>query len=395
MWNVFAGSGQPGTPVGPRSLGARGQALDDDLLARTVAVAEGLERYASRAFGRNHHDHIWALERHLPGAVIETKNLPRCSDSELGASARAVVPYDPDREIRWVRGFDVIQRCETWVPACMVNRGLPDPTDAERFAAGGSTGFAVHTDYREACIGALSEAAERDVAALTWLQRLSLPPLREQTTERLAYLLEWSEDHFISTRLFDATSDVGVPTVYALQFADHDPWYGQLVGAATGRSLAVAAEKAVLELISFRSHPGTPAAVPRSVEEITGVLDGARYMGQVERRHAFDFLATPAAPLAARRVVAPLPPEPEAALAELVARLAEVCDQAVIVNITTRELRACGTSAVAVVVPELQPLSLNPYAQFKAHPRLYRGPAAMGYESRQEWDLNPWPQPFP
>lgn len=58
------------------------------------------------------------------------------------------------------------------------------------------------------------------------------------------------------------------------------------------------------------------------------------------------------------------------------------------------ELRSVGLTAVNVVIPDLQPMSLLPLAQFRAHPRLYRAPAAMGFPVHSEEELNPWPQPF-
>ena len=47
-----------------------------------------------------------------------------------------------------------------------------------------------------------------------------------------------------------------------------------------------------------------------------------------------------------------------------------------------------------VIIPELQPMSLRPLAQYRAHPRLYTAPRAMGHRALPESRLNRWPQPI-
>jgi ribosomal protein S12 methylthiotransferase accessory factor len=68
--------------------------------------------------------------------------------------------------------------------------------------------------------------------------------------------------------------------------------------------------------------------------------------------------------------------------------------QVLAVNCTTRELAAVGLTAVNVIIPDLQPMSLLPLAQYRAHPRLYSAPLLMGYPSLPEEELNPWPVPY-
>jgi ribosomal protein S12 methylthiotransferase accessory factor len=89
-----------------------------------------------------------------------------------------------------------------------------------------------------------------------------------------------------------------------------------------------------------------------------------------------------------------LPDDPADALAWLLDTLSRKGMQAIAVDRTPRELRAAGLTAVNVVIPDLQPMSLYPLSQCRAHPRLYQAPLLMGYPSHSEEDLNPWPQPF-
>jgi ribosomal protein S12 methylthiotransferase accessory factor len=64
------------------------------------------------------------------------------------------------------------------------------------------------------------------------------------------------------------------------------------------------------------------------------------------------------------------------------------------VDHTPPEVSAVGLTAMTVLIPDLQPMSLDRRAQFLAHRRLYSAPALMGHIPHREEDLNPWPQPF-
>jgi ribosomal protein S12 methylthiotransferase accessory factor len=63
------------------------------------------------------------------------------------------------------------------------------------------------------------------------------------------------------------------------------------------------------------------------------------------------------------------------------------------VDISTRELASIDHSAVRVVIPGLQPMSLRPLVQYRGHARLYDAPVRMGMRALPESRLNRWPQP--
>jgi ribosomal protein S12 methylthiotransferase accessory factor len=372
----------------------RGAGVDPEDPARghLIAVAEGAERYAAGDFLGE--PVRFARARELEGAVIDLASIPRCSTKELAVDGCPLTPFDPEAVIRWVRGTDLVSGEPTWIPAVMTCYRLLNPMPAERFWYRISTGYAVHTDPVEALVRGVCEVIERDAIALTWLQRLPLPTVPSQSQSSLAAdLLAWYRRHFVETYLFDATTDIGVPTVYCLQIAEFDIGMRQAVSCGTGRSTATAVEKALLEALRYRL-PGTEAPQPpREYRDFSNISDGAAFMGRLEMATAFDFLTTDSP-----RLVAPLrPPHPEnaiGALAAITSTLAHKGMHAVAVDRTTRELAAAGLTAVCVVVPELQPMSLYPLAQYRAHPRLYEAPLLMGYRSVDEEELNPWPQPF-
>lgn len=361
--------------------------------ARLIAIAEAAERYASGDFLGEPRRRATAGE--LDGLVLDPARYPRCSAAEYARPGCPVLPFQPAEPIRWVRGLELTSGDPIWLPAIMACYGLRDPVPAERFTYRVSTGNAVHTDPVEAVVTAICEVIERDAIALTWLQRLPLPPAGPSAqSEAVDYLTAWARRHFIEPSLLDATTDLGVPTVYCLVTAPHDDRGRHAVGCATARTMAQAAQKALTEALATRESCHADIPVQEDYARFSGTTDGTRYMGVAARSAAFDFLRDGRA----RRSVPArqdLPASPDAALARLTATFAARDMPVAVVDRTPRELGAAGLTCVSVVIPDLQPTSMQPLAQFLAHPRLYDAPARMGYPVSDEQELNPWPQPFP
>jgi len=207
------------------------------------------------------------------------------------------------------------------------------------------------------------------------------------------YLIAMAERHFAQNYLFDATTDIGVPTVYCLRVAAHDACASHVVGCAVDRDIASAAQRALLEANVISSLYYAEDAIPSKFEDFLNIEDGARYMAARERASAFDFLkmgASERAPAQRRK----LPDEPGQALAFLIRRLSDKGMQAIAVDRTPPELAVKGLTAVCVIIPDMQPLTMHPFAQYRAHSRLYSAPDLMGFPVRTEKELNSWPQPF-
>lgn len=386
---ALMGSGQPGAGAEADSGLARmagGQALADADLARLVAIAEGAERYT----GRYHTmlEPVTAAASALDGPVLDLARLPRCSQAELAAGS-PIRPPDPDQPMRWVRAFNVRTGDQTWLPAVMACYGLPPSSDAERFWYRISTGCAAHFQPAEALVRGICEVIERDAIAVTWLQRLPLPLIpAEQMSDSVNRIVTWTVRHFMEAYLFDATTDMGVQTVYCLLVAPHDDTVRQVVGCACARTLSSAAEKALLEAIGARQTCHSLGA------DTSTSPGGARYMASPERASAFDFLVNGARDRIATEGRSALPADPRVALRWLIGSLERHDMQVFAVDRTPPEVSAVGLTVMTVLIPDLQPMSLDRRAQFLAHRRLYSAPALMGHIPHREEDLSPWPQPF-
>jgi ribosomal protein S12 methylthiotransferase accessory factor len=420
--------GEPDFPIFTASLGNPGEVLReqtgwehnpssgnfdgaggdlDPERAAHLAVAESLERYSSCA--RDPEQIIWATAAELGEDAVTSDRWPRCSPAELADPRSGLVATDPGGPMRWVRGWSFTRNRPVYVPAVQVWLKNPVESMAERFVHPVSTGCAAHSDPAAAVVNGILEIVERDAIALTWLQRLRLPRLEfdpaELAPEFRAFVERGSSPH-LRTRLYDATTDLGIPVIYGVQLADDDRVIAQLVAATAeldpGKGIAKLYREASSLRIALRhmakaaeKDAATAAGTPMAEEDIVSVVDGALLSGPLSQRHRFDFLLEGDRPVHGLRDLPRAPSEePLPALAWLLARLHARGCEVIGVDLTTDEAEQVGATVVRMLIPELMPLSFVHRARYLAHPRLYAAPAAMGHPVRGEADINPHPQPF-
>lgn len=368
-----------------------GATLGNPSDARLIAIAEAAERYSAGDFQQ---PVVWAAHRDLDGAALDPERIPRCSARELAEPGCPLSALDVDARIRWVRGTDLAGGAVMWVPAIMAFYGLSGKVAAEHFWYPISTGFAVHSDPAEALVRGICEVVERDALAVTWLQQLRLPAVADShLSDSARRLLSWARRHFIDTYLLDATTDLGVPTAFCLQIAPHDERRRQILGCATGRSLTSAADKALVEACLGHSRAFRDDDPPESFADFRAISDSSRFMEMPSRAPAFSFLMDGAGDRFGPDRES-MPQNSADCLDWLITSLSARDMQVAAVDRTTSEMAAAGLTAVNVVIPDLQPMTLVPLAQYRAHPRLYSAPGAMGYPSLTEEELNPWPVPY-
>lgn len=381
----------PGTRSARGQLSGAGTGTEP-CLAERLAVVEAIERYCSTVFDDRQFLRATAIE--LGDEALDLDTVPRCSASELADPRCPVTAPDKRSVIRWVRGVSLIGRRLLWVPAVMAFMDIAIASPAERFSLQISTGCAAHVDLCSALVNAICEVVERDAIAMTWLQRLPLPRIVGEIHDHVGDGTHRASAGDVVTYLFDATTDVGLPTVYSVDVTQANRGFRTAVACATSLDADRAAHKVLREAASGRIALSTPREVTRDVRDFTEVWEGATYMGRPERQDAFAFLLKGSS----RRALADLPSIGTGSSAgDLVAaleRLAAIGLEAVAIDLTTDEARRAGIRAVKVIIPGLMPLSFVHRARYLGHPRLFHGPARMGYPTATEDGLNPWPQPF-
>lgn len=358
--------------------------------AEARAIGEALEHYAAASVVP---DRLLVESANgLGGEALPLTDVPRCSAAEVRASGLSVP--DPGAPIRWVQGARLPDGAPVWIPAIMVYLWLSPVLEGERFWMPTSTGCAAHPDREQAILHALLECVERDAIAITWLAEVRWPRLdladlaaAHPGLQALAGMLPWSD---LDAVLFDATTDLGVATVYALLRAVHDEQLAVVVSAAARPALADAAYHALLEGLknrrTLRSYLGGPAAP--EPEHFERPHEGALFMGSPARQAAFDFLLQPERGALRRGAHGA---GGVTGWRDVVARLRGKGKMAYLVDLTTSELSEAGMTAVRAIVPGLQPVSFNQRARYLGHPRLTEACRELGV-APEAW--NPWPQPF-
>jgi ribosomal protein S12 methylthiotransferase accessory factor len=374
---------------------ASGRSQGEPGRAQLLAVSEALERYAS--YVPDEDALLTATAAELGDDAMDLDTVARCSARELRHPGCPLRLPDKAQPIRWYEAVDLHSGRDVLVPGVMTSLGRHTLPPAERFWLRISTGVAAHVSAEAATLNAIYELIERDANALIWLQRLALPRLAPQCIPPAAQeVIEWCARRGVETHVFDATTDVGVPTVYCVQTVD-DPAVGrpaQYVACATEFDVSEAAEHAMYEVAGLPVVMTDRSSAPRKYADYTKITDGADEMGRPSRRSAFGFLLDDPS---RRPVSAPPPAEPATLaqkLASVLRRLGELDMSVFAVDLSTRELDDAGLVAIRVIIPQLQPMSLQPLAQYRAHPRLYQAPAAMGMRVLPESRLNPYPQPM-
>lgn len=376
------------------SMQGTGVGLDDGD-SFLPAAAEGLERYCTSVFSDAQFTRASANE--LGESALDLDSVPRCSKFELSNSRCPLVTPDKKADIRWIRGASLHNGGSIYLPAVMVYLIPSFSCQAERFWFPITTGCAAHTSYESAVLRAILEVIERDALSIVWLQKLSLPRIEiDSVPHQLAPYWEryqrGSKD--LEYVFFDATTDLGVPTIYGLQICKTNQRVTTLVSCSATLNPIEAITKVIRDMAACRIAFRNPRAVPESFEEFKDIFDGATYMARAENASAFDFLLKSGRTRSLSEISNLEMTDDRQALHMILDRFRSRNMDVYAVDLTTDEALRVGMKVVRVVIPRLQPLSFHYLARFLGHPRIYEAPKNMGYPACDERHMNHWPQPF-
>lgn len=375
-------------------MSAAGSSWADTEEAELTALAEGLERYSGYA---HHPDAVLlASVDELGAEALDLSLLPALSDEEYARPGQVLARPEPDTPIRWLAAWSLTEDRRVYVPAVTCWFGVPPRKAGERIWLPTSTGYAVHTEMAAACVAALNECVERDALSVLWLRRLPIPRLviDDRNDVLSAALDTWDRSLVDPPLLFDATTELGIPTIYGLSRAAHHRSAAVVVACATHPDPVRAATKVLGELSMVRRSANGWTHVPADPEDCVAVEDGAAWTGRPEHAAAFDFLCdTPH-----ERKLSELPDirggDARADLRVLLERCRGQGIHVLAVEVTTDEARDIGFRAVRVLVPQLVPLSFRHTARFLGHPRVLDAHERLGYPECARLPVNPYPQPM-
>jgi ribosomal protein S12 methylthiotransferase accessory factor len=379
---------------------------------KTVAVAEALERRAGAyPIGRHVVQARWPDVR---DQALHPASFGLPSMAQYRRPGYLFTPFADERQHAWVWAYSFGRRAPVLVLQELAFY-LPNSV-GPRVLAETSNGQAVGADFVEATLYGLLEAVERDAVLMVWHSRLPTPRLDVERScgGDICLLIE-----LINSRLgyevhtCNATMEHGIPTIICIAVARKPtPDKPVTMMAACAHLDPLLAVKGALselvmnieshDLVWYRSRLPASRRMLNNPSLVRTIQDHALVNALPEAAGRFSpFLSGELLPFheifreALERVVNP---DLTSDLLRTIEALAAHQLDVVAVDLTTRELKSLGLTAVKVLVPGLIPLTFGAHNErLTGLPRLFTVPRQLGFDGgplRYE-GLYTQPHPFP
>ncbi|MCG7840878.1 MAG: YcaO-related McrA-glycine thioamidation protein [Methanomassiliicoccales archaeon] len=173
--------------------------------ARVSAIMEGMERYSAEPRDER-------LRRDMMDNMLASENAVDPRTLILPQMINVHVNYHP---IAWVKGYDLIEGEEIWVPAVAVYHPYDSKKDLQLFRSN-TNGLASGNNLEEAILHGLCEVIERDAWSISEARKGSRGEIVvEEDCPVVSELLNKFRSQGVEVHLKDLTSDVGIPTIAA------------------------------------------------------------------------------------------------------------------------------------------------------------------------------------
>lgn len=348
------------------------------------AVGEAVERYSASFAGAR--TIVRATARELTGAVVAPSSLALYSEAQRAEAGFPFARVDRGTMMDWALGRWLDTGEPVRVPALVAYYDYPAAPE-EQFCQVTSNGLAAGATVEDASLAALLELVERDAYTITWIARL--PATRVLLDEsvgagarEVARRLAGESGGRVVVYSLDV--GLGVPTMMCVVFGDGARWPGASIAISSHLRPRLAIEKAILEQAQagyyHRRLLEEGRAIPRAASDVHTLVDHALYYFPKERARAFDFLDR-GGELAARDLEEPL----DASLGELGRRVSSAGLRAVIVDVTSPDLRPTPFRVVRALGPNFQQIHFGHRLARLGNPRLL---------ARMTREPNPDPHPL-
>jgi len=337
---------------------------DDWNAAYVKAVGEGLERYGSSIYRT-------ADLRSAPPSELEAVVPP----AAFAAADDDAPDADADATRQWVRGEQLPEGGDVWLPAQAVLFPPPRSPDVPSI----TTGLGLGSSPVGALLSGLTEVIERDATMLSWYSTVE-PVGLSVDDERFDRLARRARSERLSVTPLLVTMDVDVPVVTVAVHREGE-WPQFAVGSAASLDPVAAANGALTEAIQNWMEL-------RSV----GQAEAASLSGEISQYATFpepvqEFVDVETT-VPAESVGPEETPTGTDALETLCQQLDEAGLTAYAANLTTGDLDELGFAVTRVVVPAAQPLFTDTP---RFGERLDTVPETLGGAPRRERDHHPYP----
>jgi ribosomal protein S12 methylthiotransferase accessory factor len=265
------------------------QAVRPNSRSLSVSQGKGADVESAKVSAMMEAIELWHAERIELPCLYASYQAIRGSHTVLDLEQLPLVQggkIRPEEQRCWLRGWDMLQREEVWVPFEMVSMNTIGIVQATMTFGSSSNGLASGNHILEAIEHALCEVIERDAHALDWARGVRRSAEGKIDVETIAdpslqSLLAACSAADLDVAIFEMDSDVGVPTFRAglVEREGVASWrrMGPQWGCGTHLSPVVALSRAITEAAQARltiiagSRDDNPPAAYATSQEVRAV----------------------------------------------------------------------------------------------------------------------------
>lgn len=356
-----------------------------------AAIGETIERYSSTVVES---EILYGSYKELlvNKNVLNPCEVTRISDDQVKKLGLNYLKIDDSTNFRWIKGIDLVEREEIWLPTDLVylcpffNNDFPIRDIV-------STGLATGSSWEDATSRGLLECIERDAIVIMWQNKLEFPTIDLSSIKNKKILdsIKLINSMNLQVTILDITTDINVPTYFTLIKSNRVPFLS--VGASCHFNPLIALYKSINEAAAqyncsvkkvvnnqlhhnFNSTIDTMEAhsdyfalnqIELINEDLSFLFKGKRIDFKEKNSNTINNYS------------------------DLINRLDELGIKTYSIDLTTSDIRSVGLHVVRVVAPRLAFLEVSiPLLNCK---RIYEVPNKLGYKFSD--NLNNMMHPFP
>jgi ribosomal protein S12 methylthiotransferase accessory factor len=386
-----------------------GGASTDRGRALAKALGEAIERYSAAIYWRE--EFPLTTYMNTPFNAIRPDEFALFSQQQYDADGFPFVPFTEHTPVRWTVAKEL--SCtedgrlssaeEVLVPAAMVySPYYYRPHQGELpIIQSISTGLACHCSWAEAAVIGLCEVIERDSVTITWQALLSRPHIKIDTLPSwLCDLVDRFDHAGYSIDLLDITTDLGVTTVLSVLRGRSREIPALVCAGAAHPDPAQAVRKSLEEVEHTREysealafHSGLPPV--NTASEVLDQRTHVMYWANHEHISLADFLSASSEWISFDKLADLSNKDPGRELTTLVNRIQDTGYRALVVDVTSSDVRTLGLTVVRALIPGCHPLFLGHRLRALGGSRLRDVPVKLGYSFAAGTNENHAPHPYP
>gem|GEM_PF-1824900 len=372
--------------------------------SKVKAYGEFIERYCGNNI-RNDHDAdiIYDSYNHLKTKqeCLDFNELIHFEDYLYDELEFPYERYFTHSPISWVKGKDLLNGRDIWLPAQKVFLGIELLRGEQSHISWMSTGLACGGDYYQAAISALYEVVERDSFMLTWLLKLTGVRIVIDNIRSLALTNLYNhickhlvgEDHLF---IYDISRTEGIYTVLTFIRNDNPDSFGLIVSAASHVNAEIALLKSLEELCQTQAFAygkliGDEKRTCQTLKEheVTDLHKHTLYYSTGRRSHEIDFISASNCHVKLSDMKDFFKGSDEEIMGYLVELFRQKNQPIFTADITRHEIRECGFRVVRAIISGYNDLEYSHKFRQLKNRRLKE------YQKKYNAQINSAPHPFP